>query len=420
MGGNSSKPNLTNIETVHIPGLPISESVSSSEHQPFQPWSTLIIDDSGKPVRIIKENEKFEAKCCLMWAPLIKRVVSEGAQFGIIHEKHIPLFENILFGLISIESCGSYLQTGNFGISEYQRIIGSFRGLSQMVAEKHYLEENPYDPLTSIRIGLRNTAPFVYKAGNVESALAEHNNGKINLKQSRISVDAFCTIGQEFAMRVVNAAWWGHYLNANKERLSGREYFEQNWSLRNNVYQKYAPPWDFLKLDRFGNLEISEPDLPFNWEPPHTCKAWAYIKKFSGNNLEDKLYYMTKRTISRHVWPEDLDFKFPVHKEPGRDKSACQQAYGDAEIKLHGIEIPDWFYTESIAPDIEPLELRALKPSDWEAFPQGIIGLIPAKQGDRHYLYLENDNILEDKVGRDREGRWYIYTREYYQKQGGL
>ena len=394
-------------------GKKSSRGISS---QPFPSWISYVPDFSGDEIKIIKcdkrKDDYYEAKCSLIWIPLIKRVVMEGADNGIINPLHIPLFENIMFGLIAFESCGRFAQTGDFGNSEYQILLGSFRGLTQMVAEKHYLEENPYDPLTSLRIGLRNTAPFIYNQGNVEVALAEHNNGKTNLQESRTSVDAFCTFGQEFVMRVVNVAWWGHCLTRANIRFTEKEYYDQQFDLsnRNAVFYKYAPHWDFIKLNEDGTMEINEPDLPFNWEPPHTSLAWQYIQKMPGESFKEKCTELTNKQIERCVWSDTVSFRFQ-YDSFYEDKNRKQPLAG-MNVTLEGMEIPDWFYKNSLASNIAPASLREVKSSDLAAFPEGALGKTPAMVDIKHQFYLEDNEILKDRIGRDKSGRWYCITRD--------
>jgi hypothetical protein len=383
--------------------------------QPFPPWKAVLFNfDENNPMyfQYIKENEYKEAKNTILWIPLIKRVVIEGIENWIVHENHRALFENILFGLIAVETNGKFAQTGNFGHSDYQRKLGSFRGLMQMVAQKHYMEENMYDPLTAIRVGLRNIAPFVYNAGNVEAALAEHNNGKTGTVNTRIGVDAFCTIGQEFTMRVVNAAWWGHYLIYKNDVNSGKENYHNQFA--ENVpmekYYDYAPPWNFLTINADNDIIIDEPDLPFNWEPPATSLAWMYVYRKLGKTFKEKSRKMIQSEIRKNVWSEDIEFQYPTNKG-GQDKSICADACDNHTIVLKGISIPDWFYTEILAAHIPAVTLRPMTESEKGYYPMGAYGKTPAMKNGEHILFLENDDPLQDRVGRDRNGKWYFYTR---------
>ena len=298
-------------------------------------------------------------------------------------------------------------------------MIGSFRGLGQMVAEKHYLEENPYDPLTALRMSLRNMIYFVYKVKNVEAALAEHNNGKIGIIKSRVGVDAFATIGQEFTLRVVNAAWWGHYLIEKNDYYTGSENYHHQWDIQhpNAPYYHYAPPWDFHKLNKKGELVIQEPDLPFNWKPPASSKAFRRLNTIPGVHFKQKIRNLILRPIHRNVWTDDIVFMYPVHKDPGKDKSRCQKVLNGSVIILKGIKIPDWFYTASIAPEVLPLKLQALTKNHELIYPHGIKGKTPASSGKRHNLFLEDGDPLKDSIGRDRNGRWYCYTRKSFKRE---
>jgi wyosine [tRNA(Phe)-imidazoG37] synthetase (radical SAM superfamily) len=389
--------------------------------QPFKPWVSYTPDFSYNEIKIIKRDKRkddyYEAKCSLIWIPLIKRVVREGADNEIINPLHIHLFENIMFGLIAFESCGRFAQTGDFGNSQYQALLGSFRGLTQMVAEKHYLEENPYDPLTSLRIGLRNTAPFIYNQGNVEAALAEHNNGKTDIYGSRASVDAFCTFGQEFVMRVVNVAWWGHVLVRTNNRFTDKEYYNQQFDMshRNALFYRYGPHWDFIKLNEEGILEIVEPDLPFNWEPPHTSLAWQYIQKMPGESFREKCSHLIGKRLERGAWSDTVHFGFQY--DSFYEDKLRKQSISGINVTLEGMEIPDWFYNGGLAPDMPAASLRPANSSDLSAYPKGSFGKTPAMVDIKHQFYLEDNDILKDCIGRERSGKWFIYTSHVMQQK---
>ena len=130
---------------INIPGDPAGTfkkklALNWLERPPYSPWYSPKFNfnrDNPCYSKVLNGDEYLEAKGTILWLPLIKHVVNEGIENNVINKNHEVLFENILFGLIAVETNGLFAQTGNFGISEYQKNLGSFRGLSQIVSEKH-------------------------------------------------------------------------------------------------------------------------------------------------------------------------------------------------------------------------------------------------------------------------------------------
>lgn len=384
-------------------------------YPPFQPWLTLIVHATKQSIHYEKgfrRDEYIEAKGALLWMPLMVRVVAEAAEAGVIHANHIALFENLMAGLLAIESDGQFARTGNFGHCDLQRQLGSFRGLSQLVAEKHYLEENQYDPLTAIRSGLRNLARFVYRNGSLEVSIAEHNNGKNTPEEARTAVDAFCTVGQEFVMRVINATWWVRHLINIGDTYSA----EQNWKNqydpegRMSDYYRFAPPWEIFNFTA-DDVIVNAVDLPFNWIPPSSSLASHYIYECEGEDYATKQNNLISKEIRVNIWTDSLAFEFPVSDDSSLDKSQCHRALGGEPLHLPEVKIPDWYFTSPIHSFVAPAALIPFTAEIEEHFAFGALGKTLAFDQGQHRLYLEEHDILKDRIGVDRDGVRYFATK---------
>jgi len=395
-----------NADVIYIPGTVDHESA-----QPYSPWYTVTpewIDNPSRYIQKRKENEVYEARGALLWIPVINYVTTEAAAAGAIHPDHVNLFSNLLFGVISVETNGLITQTGNFGKSSYQESIGTFRGLSQLVGEKLYLEENPYEPLTAIRTGLRNLAPFIYHSQSIEAALAEHNNGKTTSESARIAVDAFCTIGQEFFMRVINAVWWGHALASNRD-FDASALVEKQYTANsvNAAYYQYLPDWQIFHWES-EKLAINIPNIPFNWIPPKESLAYRYINQMPGDDIHQKQKNLVSREIETGAWNEDIEYSYPITDNPSTDKSHCNEQLNGKKMVLKSITVPDFIFTERI--NISDAKISKFDPDLNFHYPQGAYGTKSASENEQHQYYI-NGSILSDTPGLSRSKVVYNRTR---------
>jgi hypothetical protein len=257
-------------------------------------------------------NEYAEAKGALQWLPQIKWAVGDAVAAGLLRPEEAPLFENVLLGMVGVESAGKLFLVPNPSSDWHSQ------GLTQLTFANTYREENPFDPLTNLRNALRAVIRYYRRWGNRwDRAVAQHLTGAEDENTQRYSRDWNGTSGQDYAERVVNVVWWAHQLEQNGDLYPPHD----------NAYQtdcgscwfNRAPPWNIW----------DSPALPYNWLPPPNNTAYNYVQIGVDANIQ--------LPIATDTW----------------------------------MPVPGWFYTTSPAPDVAPYQPPTPSQTDRQIYPAG-------------------------------------------------
>ncbi|MBI2953527.1 MAG: hypothetical protein HYY30_04380 [Chloroflexi bacterium] len=253
--------------------------------------------------------------------------MDEGIAAGVVQPAERALFENLLLGVVGVEAGGA-----NPFIKRPHNMEGaeSSDGLTQLVRQHLWSDENPFDPLTNLRAGLRTLARYYRGYGNRwDLTLVEHLTGDINihLKTSggRFIEGSANPAGpsddrqrRSYQQRVIEINKMARRLLAAGELWDNAYYFVDSASdevTRGGM--ALAPPWGIF----------DSPDLPFDWAPPSTSRAYGL---WAGTQADDA-YYQKAVAAGIHVRRGNLD-------NPGVDAPAPFD--GDAQVMFEPIEAP--------------------------------------------------------------------------------
>ena len=220
-------------------------------------------------------SEYVESKGALGWIGEIKLVVDEALRAGLIRADEVPLWRNVLLGMVGVESVGRNFSLAAANSNWYSQ------GLTQLVYAHLYAEEDPYDPLTNLRTGMRTVLRYYRMHGNRwDWAVAQHVTGASNELTARDSRDWNGTSGLDYAKRVVNMVWWANSLFNSGDVYPARYYAYQ--ASGNGGFDK-APLWDIF----------DSPGLAYAWNAPSTSSAGYYQTLGADNNIRLPINYNT-------------------------------------------------------------------------------------------------------------------------------
>jgi hypothetical protein len=231
-------------------------------------------------------NEYYEAKGALTWLPVIKLVVQEAIQKGIVKPEEQTLAENLMLGVVGVEAGGD-----NPGISQPHGWAASqgvpnpsSDGLTQLIPWHMYSNENPFDPLTNLRAGLRTLWRYYRGYGNRwDLALMEHLTGDVS-NPGKVD-DLGKMTGAQYPDRVRNV------VNTARQLVQAGDI--QGWHVD------------------------AQPYTPFYWVPPFTSRAYEL---YSGNTTQPD-YYQKVQAAGVNLQFGNLDKN---NLPPGSDPSLNQ------------------------------------------------------------------------------------------------
>jgi len=263
-------------------------------------------------------NEYLEAKGALQWMPQIKRAVGEAVAVGLLRPDERQLFENILLGMVGLESVGRNFAVGNASSQWYSQ------GLTQLVFANTYKEEDPFDPLTNLRDALRVVIRYYRRWGNRwDRAVAQHLTGAEDETAQRYTRDWNGTDGEDYAKRIVNIVWTASQLQAKGDLYPNHD----------NAYQASCPSCWYTRAPWWSIWD--SPNLPYNWMPPSNNTAYWYVQSGVDGNI--------KQPTATNTW----------------------------------IPVPTWFYTTSPAPSVSAFNPRAPSAAEVQAYPAGRTPNVP-------------------------------------------
>lgn len=318
-----------------IAGLVSMFSLANKTNDPLQ---TQAISNSlenagswGSPYQ--NEKEYWESRGAIVWLPWIKRAVDEGVHTGVILPTERVLFENLLLGVVGVEAGGAnpFIKRPH-GLPE----AVSSDGLMQLIRLHLWSNENPFDPLTNLRAGLRTLARYYRGYDNRwDLALMEHLTGDVT-DPNKID-DAGLMKGGAYPRRVIEINKMARKLLAEGDLFDDPFYFVKDAESVTRQGMSLAPPWHIF----------DSPDLPFNWTPPPTSRAYELLTA----EVKDKGYFDRAAKSGVKVLLGNGDN--PGQSAPGPSKD-------DAAVMFEPIEAPTF---EPRPPT--PQELAAVQ-ANWQ------------------------------------------------------
>lgn len=264
-------------------------------------------------------TEYAEAKGALQWMPQIKRAVGEAVAAGLLRPDERQMFENILLGMVGLESAGKVFVVGNSSSQWYSQ------GLTQLTFANTYKEEDPFDPLTNLRNALRVVIRYYRKWGNRwDRAVAQHLTGAEDENAQRYTRDWNGTDGEDYAKRIINIVWTANQLKAKGDLYADRD----------SAYQGRCSAVCWYDHAAWWSIWDS-PNLPYNWMPPNNNTAYWYVQSGVDGNI--------KQPIATNTW----------------------------------IPVPGWFYTTSPAPGVGAFNPRAPTSAEAQSYPAGRTPNVP-------------------------------------------
>jgi hypothetical protein len=228
-------------------------------------------------------DESYEAKGALQWLPYIKTAVNDAVAAGVVKENERTLWENVMLGVIGIEAGGAnpYIKrphgwaassggegAGNAGPD------ASSDGLTQLIPHHLWADENPFDPLTNIKAGLRTLVRYYRGYGNRwDLAGMEHLTGDVSNPNK--GDDAGFMTGGGYMGRIIQINKKARELIANGDVPMNMGGYQVDGLTQNGM--NLAPPWDIT----------DPPNLPFDWNPPPTSRAYELL---TGNTTQPDYY----------------------------------------------------------------------------------------------------------------------------------
>ncbi len=239
-------------------------------------------------------NQYYEAKVALQWLPQVKRAVEDAQNAGLLNQGEVPLFENILLGVVAIEGVGQAFIVPDSPSGE--------QGLTQLTGANSYAEENPFDPLTNLHNYLRVVIRYYRQWGNRwDRAVTQHLTGLETEADQRYSPVSKGTIGEVYVQELVNAVWQAAQLQRTGDLFPRHDDRLQAGCGGGTCYYDHAPPWGIW----------DSPALAYTWVPPASNgQAYQYFQNGMDRNID--------QPIDKYIW----------------------------------LAVPSWFYTSSPAPDV--------------------------------------------------------------------
>jgi hypothetical protein len=294
------------------------------------------------------EKEYWEAKGALIWLPMINRVVEEGISAGVVQPSERALFQSLMLGVIGVEAGGA-----NPFIKRPHPHPGavSSDGLTQLIRLHLWSNENPFDPLTSLRAGVRTLARYYRGYGNRwDLSLVEHLSAGV-ADSARVA-EAEAMKPDSYPRRVVEINKMARRLLAAGDVWDDHLYFTRDLDEVSKQGMALAPVWSIF----------DPPDLPFDWQPPTTSRAFTLWAGMSA----DGEYLKRAAEIGVRVRAGHRDDPGDAQPEPSQ---------GDSAVMFDKIDAPTFVPRQPTDEELAGAASKTPKPAvEGVDYPVGTIG----------------------------------------------